>query len=93
MTVSNRDQLVNNLNTGAQTRAQVLRVVVDSPELFNREYNAAFVLMQYFGYLQRDPDETGYNNWLSLLNRTGDYRTMIFGFLYSQEYISRFGTP
>lgn len=88
-----RAQLISDLNEGRKTRAQVLRVVVDSPELFNREYNAAFVLMQYFGYLQRDPDETGYNNWLNLLNRTGDYRTMIFGFLYSQEYILRFGQP
>ena len=64
---------------------------MDSPEFFAREYNAAFVLMQYFGYLQRDPDEAGYQNWLTLLNNTGDYRTMILGFLYSREYQLRFG--
>ncbi|HYP02428.1 MAG TPA: carboxypeptidase regulatory-like domain-containing protein, partial [Pyrinomonadaceae bacterium] len=93
VSLSNSAQMVTDLNSGKRTRAQVLRAVVDSPELFNREYNSAFVLMQYFGYLQRDPDEAGFNSWLSLLDRTGDYRTMIFGFLYSQEYISRFGTP
>jgi hypothetical protein len=43
--------------------------------------------------LQRDPDEAGYQSWLTLINNTGDYRTMIFGFLYSQEYQLRFGTP
>jgi hypothetical protein len=91
--IAGRAGLILDLNNGSKTRAQVLRLVVDSPELFNREYNAAFVLMQYFGYLQRDPDEAGYNGWLSLLNRTGDYRTMIFGFLYSQEYLLRFGQP
>ncbi|HEV7903867.1 MAG TPA: carboxypeptidase regulatory-like domain-containing protein [Pyrinomonadaceae bacterium] len=91
--LAGRAGLILDLNNGSKTRAQVLRLVVDSPELFNREYNAAFVLMQYFGYLQRDPDEAGYDGWLNLLNRTGDYRTMIFGFLYSQEYLLRFGQP
>ena len=91
--IANSAQMIADLNNGKRTRAQVLRAVVDSPELFNREFNSAFVLMQYFGYLQRDPDEGGFNSWLNLLNDTGDYRTMIFGFLYSQEYISRFGTP
>jgi hypothetical protein len=91
--IAGRAGLILDLNNGSKTRAQVLRLVVDSPELFNREYNAAFVLMQYFGYLQRDPDEAGYNSWLTLLDNSGDYRTMIFGFLYSQEYLVRFGQP
>ncbi|MDQ1557736.1 MAG: hypothetical protein QOD32_796, partial [Pyrinomonadaceae bacterium] len=93
VTIQNRAQLVLDLNAGRKTRAQVLRIVVDSPEFFDREFNAAFVLMQYFGYLQRDPDAAGYQSWLNLLNNTGDFRTMIFGFLYSQEYQLRFGTP
>jgi hypothetical protein len=48
--------------------------------------------MQYFGFLRRDPDTTGYNNWVTTLNADpGNYRHMIFGFLYSSEYRSRFG--
>ena len=48
--------------------------------------------MQYFGYLQRDPEPAGFNNWLNHLNANPrDCRTMIFGFLYSREYQSRFG--
>jgi len=86
-----RAQMVSDLGAGRRTRAQVLRAVVENTEFFEREYNAAFVLMQYFGYLQRDPDAAGYQSWLTLVNRTGDYRTMIFGFLYSQEYQMRFG--
>jgi len=93
VTLTNRGQLISDLGAGRRTRAEVLRVVVDSAELFNREYNAAFVLMQYFGYLQRDPDPVGYQRWLDFLNASGDYRTMIFGFLYSQEYQSRYGAP
>jgi hypothetical protein len=87
----NRAQVVRELNEGRRTRAQALREVVESPELFNREYNGAFVLMQYFGYLQRDPDEAGYRSWVKFLDGTGDFRTMILGFLYSAEYQSRFG--
>jgi len=91
--VRNRGQLIAELEAGRRTRGQALRAMVESEEFIAREYNAAFVLMQYFGYLQRDADEAGYRSWLELLNRTGDYRTMIFGFLYSQEYQLRFGTP
>ncbi len=33
-----------------------------------REFNAAFVTMEYFGYLRRDPDTAGFNFWLNKLN-------------------------
>ena len=89
--VRNRQQLIADLEAGRKSRAEALRQMVESPEFGEREYNGAFVLMQYFGYLQRDPDEAGYQSWLTLINNTGDYRTMIFGFLYSQEYQLRFG--
>ena len=93
LTLPTRNQLVADLAAHRLTRAQVLRTIVEDPGLFNREFNAAFVLMQYFGYLQRDPDAGGYQAWLSYLNTTGDFRTMINGFVYSLEYQSRFGTP
>ena len=58
----------------AAGRAEALRNVVDSGSVFNAEYNAAFVLMQYFGYLRRNPDAapdsdfSGYDFWLTKLN-------------------------
>jgi hypothetical protein len=58
------------------------------------EYNQEFVRQCYLVYLRRNPDETGYNNWLSYLNSTGDERGVIFGFIYSTEYRARrFGPP
>ncbi|HJR07088.1 MAG TPA: matrixin family metalloprotease [Pyrinomonadaceae bacterium] len=94
VTLSNRDQLVNDLNTGAKTRAQVLRAIVESTEVFNKEYNPAFVAMQYFGYLKRDPETGGFDAWLNYLNtHPGDFRTMVVGFANSKEYRSRFGQP
>ncbi|MDX6269948.1 MAG: hypothetical protein QOD28_1171 [Acidobacteriota bacterium] len=94
VSISNRDQLVNNLNSGAQTRAQVLRAIVESPAVESKEFNPAYVAMQYFGYLKRDPEADGFNAWLNYLNANpGDFRTMVNGFLNSKEYRSRFGQP
>src|SRR4029077_19384239 len=58
-------------------RARALRDVAENPLLTQQEFSRAFVLMQYFGYLQRDPDAApepglnfeGYNFWLNKLNQ------------------------
>ncbi|HEV2704363.1 MAG TPA: hypothetical protein VGV59_00475 [Pyrinomonadaceae bacterium] len=91
--LANRAQLIADLREGRKTRAQVLREVVESREVEVRFFNEAFVTMQYFGYLRRDPDQLGFEGWVRTINRTGDYRHMIFGFLYSTEYRGRFGQP
>jgi hypothetical protein len=51
--------------------------------------------MEYFGYLQRDPDPDGYTFWLGKLNQFGDWRNaeMVRAFIVSPEYRSRFGAP
>ncbi|MDQ3650186.1 MAG: NF038122 family metalloprotease [Acidobacteriota bacterium] len=85
------NQLIDDLNAGRKTRAQVLSEVVESAEVNNKFYNEAFVSLQYFGYLRRDSDFDGFNGWLNYLNRTGNYREMVWGFLYSPEYKLRFG--
>ncbi|MDX6696051.1 MAG: hypothetical protein QOF02_3654, partial [Blastocatellia bacterium] len=63
---SQRASLITDFNNGG--RALVVRNVADNATLQQAEYNAAFVLMQYFGYLQRNPDEGGYQFWLGILN-------------------------
>jgi len=90
--LSNREALIADLAAGRKTRAQVLRAVAESVEVFQKYYNQAFVVMQYFGYLRRDPDSL-YLNWINTLNSTGDYRIMVNGFINSIEYRSRFGQP
>ena len=72
-----RADLINRLNAGTLTRAQVVRAIVESDEVFAAEFNPAFVAMQYFGFLRRDPDPD-YDNWLRYLNdHPNDYRTMV----------------
>lgn len=88
-----RADLINRLNSGTFTRAQVVRAIVESDEVFAAEFNPAFVAMQYFGYLRRDPDPD-YHKWLRYLNdHPNDFRTMVNGFMNSVEYRLRFGQP
>jgi hypothetical protein len=76
-----------------------LRDVAENATFNQQEFNHAFVLMQYFGYLRRnvndapDTDFTGYDFWLSKLQQfSGDYISaeMIKAFITSIEYRNRF---
>ena len=100
LSASERNQLVTDLSTGTRTRAQVLRAVAEDTDLNTAESNRAFVLMQYFGYLRRNPndpqdsDHTGYDFWLTKLNQfSGNYinAEMVKAFITSIEYRQRFG--
>jgi uncharacterized protein (TIGR03118 family) len=89
-----RNQLVAGLNAATLTRAQVLRAIAESGEMNAREFTRAFVTMEYFGYLRRDPDTAGFNFWLNKLNAfNGDFiqAEMVKAFLSSSEYRQRFG--
>ena len=100
---SERDQLVAELigaPTVTQGRASVLRKVADDSDMKNNEKNRAFVLMQYFGYLRRNPDDPqdtdfrGWEFWLNKLNQfNGNFidAEMVKAFITSGEYCDRFG--
>ena len=90
VTHSGRDFWIAALGNGTLTRAQVLRMISESQPVYDKYYNEAFVVMQYFGYLRRDPDAL-FINWITQLNATGDYRNMINGFMNGLEYRARFG--
>jgi hypothetical protein len=84
----------------AAARARALRRVAETAALVQAEFNRAFVLMQYFGYLRRNPDDppdsdfSGYNFWLGKLNEFGgNYiaAEMVRAFSTSIEYRRRFG--
>ena len=89
-----RDSLVAALTGGTLTRAQVLRAIAETDEMQTREFNSAFVTMEYFGYLRRDPDVAGFNFWLNKLNAAGgsfQNAEMVKAFIGSSEYRQRFG--
>jgi hypothetical protein len=103
-----RQQEIAAMNAG-RSRALVVRDVIEIPDFKNipdpndpryselkqtSQYNPAFVLMQYFGYLRRDLDQTGYDFWLDVVtNREpSNYHGMICAFITSTEYQLRFGS-
>ena len=100
LTMAERDQLALDLMGGTKTRAQVLRAVVENEQFTNAHSERAFVLMQYFGYLRRDPNAApdnsfvGYNYWLDKLEQFGGnyiQAEMVKAFISSMEYRNRFG--
>src|SRR5438046_6018557 len=81
-------------------RGRALRRVAENSILNQQEFNRAFVLMQFFGYLRRNPndpqdtDYTGYDFWLAKLNQfNGNFvnAEMVKAFITSTEYRTRFG--
>ena len=78
---------------GTAGRVAAFRSLVDCTTIRNAETNSAFVLMQYFGYLRRNPDDAGYQFWLAKLNSFGGNfvnAEMVKAFLSSTEYRQRF---
>jgi hypothetical protein len=94
-----RSVLVTDLNAGGETRATVLLKVAEDAQFKQQEQNREFVLMQYFGYLHRNPDEgpdadmSGFNFWLKKLDDNGGnfvQAEMVRAFIESSEYRKRF---
>lgn len=105
---TDRDAAINEFGAGASNTADVaargraLRRVAENSTLAQQEFNKAFVLMQYFGYMRRNPNDApepglnfdGYNFWLGKLNQFGGNfvnAEMVKGFIVSGEYRQRFG--
>jgi len=77
-------------------RATIVSRLISDPAFVRAEYSRAYVLMQYFAYLRRDPDEAGYNFWLNVLQNkpardAEAFRGVACAFLSSAEYQLRFG--
>jgi len=102
-TAAERQSAIDVFDGGSLSgRAAALRSVSDSNVLRASEFGPSFVLMQYFGYLRRNPtdapdtDDSGYQFWLAKLNAfNGDFTKaeMVKAFILSTEYRSRFGQP
>jgi hypothetical protein len=102
---SERTSAINEFGAAANTadalaRSRALRRIAENTTLAQQEFNRAFVLMQYFGYLRRNPNDApdadyqGYNFWLNKLNSfNGDFVSadMVKAFISSVEYRQRFG--
>jgi hypothetical protein len=105
LSASERQREIDDLTStgnGDGGRALVFKHILDDADFVRSEKNRAFVLMQYFGYLRRNPTDSpettrsfdGYDFWLSKLNEfNGNFiqAEMVKGFISSDEYRHRFG--
>ena len=82
--------MIDGLNNQTTTRAIVLRQIVESTEVSTKYNHQAYAVMEYFGYLRRQPDSF-YLAWITVLDTTNDPRGMVTGFVTSPEYRNRFG--
>jgi glucose/arabinose dehydrogenase len=86
-----RQNFINDVNMGG--RGLMLKNLGDNAAFTEAVFNRAFVLMQYFGYLRRDPDQGGYEFWLSILNASAqNFDGMVCAFITSPEYQKRFSS-
>jgi len=102
---ADRNSAIAEFGSGTNTsdlaaRARALRRIAENSSFIAQEFNRAFVLAQFFGYLRRDPnavpdkDYSGYEFWLNKLNQfNGNFinAEMVKAFINSSEYRRRFG--
>jgi hypothetical protein len=90
VSMAGRQAMIDGLNNSTLTRAVVLRQIAESTEVATKYLNESIVVMQYFGYLRRDPDIL-YLNWIAVIDANpADSRGMVNGFFNSTEYRQRF---
>jgi hypothetical protein len=91
-----KDALVALADDPNAGRGAVLTRVAAHPAVADAQYNQALVLLQYFGFYRRDPDETSYASLLNTLKNkplrdTSAARSMVCSFMNSEEFQLRFG--
>ena len=88
------------LSNTEETRSTVLLKIVSDPGFIEKEKYRSLLLLHYFGYLRRNPNDppdsdfAGYNFWLTKLNQFGGNfvnAEMVKAFIVSGEYRGRFG--
>ncbi len=88
-----RAGLVDKLNSGQMTRAEVLLEIVNSRAFVEKEAVRSLVLLHYFGYLHRNPADPpdnnldGLNYWMRELETSGDNARLVRAFMASGEYL------
>ncbi len=87
-----RAAIIDNLKRGAMTRAQVLLEIVNTRAFVAKEDTRSLVLLHYFGYFHRNPDDppdndlNGFDFWIREVEKSGDSGRLARGFMSSGEY-------
>ncbi len=91
LAAAERAALIDQLGNDTTARAQVLLALVNNRDFIAREENRSLVLLHYFGYLRRNPDDPpdnnldGFNFWVREVETSGDPSRLQRGFMASGE--------
>jgi hypothetical protein len=104
-----RQELIQKRASNQFSVGQTLKAFAEQKVVYDKYFERGVVSMMYFGYLRRDPDLgdpalAGWKEWVFVFTNGGaqrnrpdisarDYHHLVFGFIYSEEYRKRFGTP
>ncbi len=86
-----RSALIDGLAAGHETRATVLLKIASQPNFAEREDNRSVVLLYYFAFLRRNPDDApdrnldGFNFWMHEIERHGPAK-LVDAFKVSGEF-------
>jgi len=86
-----REELASELSSGKESRAGILLKVVENPRFAELEENRSLVVLHFFGYLHRNPDDPpdndlrGMLHWIKELDRTHDRSVLAVAFRDSIE--------
>jgi hypothetical protein len=87
-----RADIIDKLKRGAMTRGEVILHVVYIKAFVEKEDTRSLVLLHYFGYFQRNPDDPpdnnldGFNFWIQEAEKSGEPDRISLGFMASGEY-------
>lgn len=105
---ADRTALINEITANPANKGSVVFKVVDGTNtitdgalvfqttygkaFYDKEFDDAFVFMEYVAYLRRNPDQDGFNHWLGKLKQFGNWvdAQMVLAFILSPEYRNRF---
>jgi hypothetical protein len=91
-----KDSFVGMFEDANLGRAGIVARLATQSAINDALYNQTLVTFNHFAFLRRDPDETGFANWLGTLKNKAPRdpaaaRSMVCSFVNSEEYQSRFG--
>lgn len=90
-----RSNLIDRMNSGAMTRAQVLSTIVNLPEFVKEEKYRSLVLLHYFAYFHRNPDDppdndlNGFDYWVREVEKSAEPGRLSQAFMAADEYKSK----
>ncbi len=90
-----RETLRDKLKRGAMTRGEAILNIVNSGAFAEKENTRSLVLLHYFGYFHRNPDDppdnnlNGFNFWIKEVEKSGEISRLARAFMASGEYEHR----